>query len=154
MFFFQLRGLSEYIVRRNNFRLIERLWQDWSPNWEVPGVELENVRKTFSDPGVLKAALSYYREALSLDSFPLTEMMRERSAFRVHAPTLAITGEDDGCIDSTVFRSMMYEQDFPQGLKIKSIVGAGHFPHQERPDLVNKLILRWLNEHADSTFTK
>ena len=36
------------------------------------------------------------------------------------------------------------EKLFPKGLKIEIVPGAGHFVHQERPDHVNKLILKFL----------
>jgi pimeloyl-ACP methyl ester carboxylesterase len=42
---------------------------------------------------------------------------------------------------------MMRERDFPGGLEIRQIPGAGHFVQQEKPDHVNRLLLDWLDRH-------
>jgi pimeloyl-ACP methyl ester carboxylesterase len=36
------------------------------------------------------------------------------------------------------------ENLFPKGLKIELVPNAGHFVHQERPDHVNELVLKFL----------
>jgi pimeloyl-ACP methyl ester carboxylesterase len=142
MGFFQLRGVSEYAVRRNGFRFVRRLWRDWSPGWDVPDDVLDDVTATLRQPGVVRAALDYYRAALSLSAY--TPSGRAAARFAVRVPTLAITGERDGCIDASVFECMMYPQDFPAGLKVECVRDAGHFVHQEQPDAVNSLLLSWL----------
>jgi pimeloyl-ACP methyl ester carboxylesterase len=142
MGFFQLRGLSERVVERNDFRFIRSLWQDWSPGWAVPEGVLESVIETFRQPGVTRAALSYYRAALAPRAF--TPAARAAARFAVPVRTLAITGDRDGCIDTHVFEQLMHEQDFPGGLRLERIREAGHFVHQEKPDAVNGLILEWL----------
>jgi pimeloyl-ACP methyl ester carboxylesterase len=39
--------------------------------------------------------------------------------------------------------------DFPSGVRVERIHGAGHFVHQERPDEGNRLLLDWMkNEPA------
>ena len=67
----------------------------------------------------------------------------------VPVATLALTGARDGCLDSGVFQKMMYPEDFPQGLEVRQISDAGHFPHQEQPDVVNALLLDWFRKHDD-----
>lgn len=148
MAFFQLRGIAEYAVARNDYQFIRKLWRDWSPGWDIPEDALHDVVQTFKQPGVLKAALSYYREALAPSAF--TPSARAAARFQVAVPTLALTGEIDGCIDSEVFQAMMLAEDFPNGLKVQQIEGAGHFPHQEKPDTVNGLILDWI-QHWQKT---
>ncbi len=142
MGFFQLRGVSDYVVRRNGFRFIRRLWRDWSPGWDIPDEVLDDVIATLRQPGVVRAALAYYRTALSPSAF--TPRARAAAHFEVRVPTLAITGERDGCIDTKVFERLTYPQDFPAGLSVERVRDAGHFPHQEQPDAVNALLLAWL----------
>lgn len=148
MFFFQLRGLADYALARDDFAFIRRLWRQWSPGWEFPEEELEHVIATFREPGVAKAALAYYRAALSPAALPLTARKRDEARYQVAVPTLALTGADDGCIDSDIFMSMMRPEDFPEGLDVQRIEGAGHFLHQEVPAQVNALLLDWLEQHA------
>lgn len=150
MAFFQLRGISEHVVERRNYRFIRKLWRDWSPGWDLPADALEDVFATFRKSGVTEAALSYYRAALAPSAF--TPTARAAARFPVPVPTLALTGARDGCIDTNVFQRLMYPEDFPSGLEVKQIPHAGHFLHQEQPDAVNTLLLDWINrwEHRTS----
>jgi pimeloyl-ACP methyl ester carboxylesterase len=146
-FLFQLRGLAEHVVEWGDFRLIRKLWRDWSPGWTPPESALLSVFETFSKPGVKKAALSYYRTALSPRAF--TPAARAANRYQVHVPTLAMAGEKDGCIDSEVFQKLMRQKDFTGGLEVKQIAGAGHFLHQEKSDVVNRLLCEWLSRNSN-----
>jgi pimeloyl-ACP methyl ester carboxylesterase len=143
--FFQLAGIADYFVQRNDYQFIRNRWRDWSPNWTVPEQKIAQIIDSLKQPGVMNAALKYYRTALSLGAF--TPSARSAARFQVRVPTLAISGSDDGCIDSSVFEKMMYKEDFPNGLDFHRMNGVGHFPHLERPDEVNELILFWINKH-------
>ena len=105
---------------------------------------LESVVDTFSQPGVCAAALAYYRAALSLKALLVS---KREAYFNVPVPTLALSGERDGCIASDVFEQLTVPEDFPAGVTFRRIPGAGHFAHQERPDVMNALILDWLRKH-------
>lgn len=147
MLFFQLRGIAERVVARKDYAFIRMLWRRWSPGWKPPEEEMLAVLDTLAKPGVTKAALGYYRAALDPRSFPLSAAARAQAMFQVPVPTLALTGARDGCIDTDVFRAMMKEEDFPEGLVVKQVANAGHFPHQEQADTVNALLLDWLASH-------
>lgn len=140
--FFQLRGISDALVERSNFAFIRMLWRHWSPNWTPERGALESVIATLGAPGVRKAALAYYRAALSLKN--LTAAGRAANIFQVPIPTLAITGARDGCIDSGVFEQLIRSEDFPAGIRFERIADAGHFPHQEKPETVNQILLEWV----------
>lgn len=144
-FLFQLRGFAEHVVERSDFRFIRKLWRDWSPGWTPPEPVLESVFETFRRPGVINAALAYYRTALAPRAF--TPSARAANRYRVHVPTLALTGENDRCIDSGVFQRLMRRRDFTEGLEVKQIEDAGHFLHQEKSDIVNELLCEWLNRN-------
>src|SRR5262249_36452671 len=57
MFFFQ-HPFADAALPNDNFRFIERLWQDWSPGWRYPPEEMEGLERTFRFTGVLQAALA------------------------------------------------------------------------------------------------
>jgi pimeloyl-ACP methyl ester carboxylesterase len=147
MLFFQLRGVADHVVARRDFEFLRMLWRQWSPEWDIPGDELEEVIETFRQPGVPRAALAYYRAALALSALPLTPRARRKAKYPIAVPTLAITGASDRCIDTDVFHQLMHREDFPQGLEVQQIAGAGHFPQQEQPERVNRLLLNWLEKH-------
>lgn len=147
MFFFQLRGVADRIVARNGYQFIRMLWRRWSPGWTPPEEEMLEVLHALARPGVTRAALGYYRAAFDPRSFPLSAAARAQAMFQVPVPTLALTGERDGCIDTEVFQALMKEEDFPAGLLVRQVANAGHFPHQEQADAVNALLLDWLASH-------
>jgi len=145
MFFFQ-SPLAEMAVMHDDFRFLERLWQDWSPGWEWPHEEMQALKETFRQPGVLQAALGYYRAA-----FDPTKQDPQRAAAQarlnvdsIEVPTLAIHGADDGCIGRGLLDGM--EVYFPRGLTVEVIPAAGHFVHQERANAVNRLIVDFLRD--------
>ena len=90
------------------------------------------------------AALGYYRAALSLRALLVG---KKEAHFKVPVPTLALSGERDGCIASDVFEQLTVPEDFPAGVIFHRVPDAGHFLHQEHPDIVNLLILDWLRDH-------
>jgi pimeloyl-ACP methyl ester carboxylesterase len=148
MLFFQLRGIADYTVRRNDFAFIRWLWRVWSPSWRAEESVIAEVIDTLIQPGVQRGALAYYREALSPKQLPLTPSRRATNGYPVPVPTLALTGRDDGCIDCDIFQALCREEDFPRGLEVRVVENAGHFLHQEQPDAVNDLLLGWLQKHS------
>lgn len=141
--FFQLPHVAEASLRLGDFRLLERLWRDWSPGWHCPPEHLQAVKSTFRQPGVVRAALEYYRAFVRPWS-PSGRRTQELLATRLQVPTLALTGENDGCIDTRLFEQQMRVEDFPAGLRVVRVSDCGHFLHRERPELVNSLLLDWL----------
>lgn len=144
-FFFQLRLVSDAVLRWNDFQLVEKLWRDWSPGWAWPAEEMEALKRTFRQPGVARAAIGYYRDFFRFWS-PMNWRTQKLLGTPVGVPTLALTGAKDGCIDTRVFEHTK-PATFAQGVRVERIADAGHFLHQERPDEVNRLLLEWLAQH-------
>lgn len=144
----QLPGLSARFLARNDYALLEKLWARWSPGWTCSPEVMANVKATFARPGVADAATAYYRCLLSPLSVSAQQSWQLLSA-RLKVPTLALTGEKDGCIDSRLYDSLMKPEDFPAGLAVHRLPDCGHFLHLERPAEVNALLLEWLAKHRD-----
>ena len=145
MNFFQLRGVADRALVARDWRLLRRLWRDWSPGYEMSAAEWEELRGQFEQPGVVGATLAYYRQnatppvLLGVRSSPVMELTE------IAAPTLILHGADDGCMDRRLFEHAVVVEDFVAGGEGLEGEGAGHFLHLERPDVVNAAILAHLN---------
>jgi pimeloyl-ACP methyl ester carboxylesterase len=140
IFFFQQAGVAEQAVSADNFRYLEELWRRWSPGWRFERNELSDLRRHFREPGVAQSALTYYRHATDTTS-AAGQVSQALFSRPILAPTLGIHGVDDGCIAASAFEKSMREEDFPGGLQVASIQGAGHFVHIEQPEAVNQLLI-------------
>ena len=130
MFFFQMAGLADAVVPADNFRFIDRLWEDWSPGYRRSAEEKAELDECFAQPGVVQAALGYYRAMFSGGG---------GGAAPIPMATTVIFGADDGCVSPALCEGM--EGFFPGGVQVEVIPGAGHFVHLEKPDDVTRLIL-------------
>ncbi|MEN8182848.1 MAG: alpha/beta hydrolase, partial [Myxococcota bacterium] len=109
--------------------------------------ELAQVKRTLAKPGVKKAALGYYRALFGLPS-EASRQTAKLLAARVPVPTLALTGALDGCMDTRLHDLAMSPADFPAGLEVVRVEGAGHFLHQEKPAEVSRILSDWLLRHS------
>jgi len=143
MFFFQTK-IAEAAVSFNDFAMLEKMWADWSPGWKWAPEDIEALKRCFRAKGTLEAAIGYYRATLG----PLLSMPVDPKALAaamgtpINVPAMMIHGRDDGCIGAETLEGM--EKLFPKGLKIELVPGAGHFVHQERPEYVNELVLKFV----------
>ena len=143
MFMFQM-PTAEGAVSANDFEFIDRIWSDWSPGWAVPSQEMAALKQTLGKPGVLEAALGYYRHMFN-PAFQLPELADLQSQILTDpmpVPGLYVHGRKDGCIGVETLEGM--ESTFPEGLKKLVIDDAGHFVHQEKPERVNQELIAFL----------
>ena len=120
----------------------------WSPGFSLPEEQWNNRRETFETPGVKQAMLAYYRQNASLG---VLLGLFSSEAFRlttVPVRTLAISGVDDGCMDTRLYDKLFLQEDFPAGFQILRIQGAGHFMHLDAPQAVNDALVDWLQRDA------
>jgi pimeloyl-ACP methyl ester carboxylesterase len=137
MAWLQVPRLAERSLRSGDGRLLRRLWSDWSPGYRPGDAEWAELLATMSAPGVIDAAVSYYRTNLRRPG-RLLRLMRPGPV-----PVLALTGADDGCVDTRIYDTLRPD-DFPGGLTVERVAGAGHWLHLERPAHVNGLLIDWL----------
>lgn len=143
MFFFQLRGIADRVLARNDFAFIDKLWRDWSPGWPWPATAMAGVKETFRQPGVASAALGYYRCLFDLFAAPnrRAQMLIRQ---RVQVPVLVLQGATDGCMDARLPQAAVNPKQFPAGIRLELVAHAGHFLHQEQPQQVSGLLLEFI----------
>ncbi|EKF75016.1 hydrolase [Alcanivorax hongdengensis A-11-3] len=142
MQFFQLPLAPEAWLKRGNMAGVEALWRRWSPDWE-PGLYLDNARDTLSQPGVISAALAWYR---ALFKVWRKEHQKARAWLSrdIATPTQILVGSRDGCMSPKLLANTVVESDFSAGVAVHEIEDAGHFLHLEHPDAVNAHLLHLL----------
>ncbi len=146
MFFFQT-AFAEMAVAANELAFIRRLWQDWSPGWDFSEADIQGALATLAQPGVLAAAITYYR--CTLDSNyqkPQYAANLARIGEPIAAPTLHLHGGNDGCIGVDTTRGMA--QYFGSHFELEVFNHCGHFLHLEDPSRVNARLAEFLTAHG------
>src|SRR6266536_3037498 len=132
---FQLPG-ADYLVRRRELALIDRLWRAWSPGFTLDSARRDELHACLKRS--LPAPLEYYRAIVR----PLTTFVdRVRKAeAHIATPLLQLHGNDDGCIvpptdeDRRLFDARVLEV----------VLNLGHFLHIEAPATIAARVACWL----------
>ena len=135
-FFFQLPRLPERLLAGSDLAVLERVWRTGVRRREaVTDEDIARYRRAFERPGVLTAALAYYRMAWRL---PLGRASAVAGTGRVDVPTLVIWGERDRHLD---VRNLDGLEEWVPDLTVERIPEAAHWVQLDRPDEVNALLV-------------
>jgi len=139
---FQLPLLPERQLLADDARRVGRMLSNWSgPGWPDSQTE-RRYRDAMSLPSVAHSALEYHRwfvrSRLRPDGVRYARTMRAPS----QVPTLHLHGSLDSCVLPTAARGSGAYVDAPYRWRL--IDGAGHFPHEERPDRFDAELCAWL----------
>jgi len=142
-YFFQM-PFAEQAVAANDYDFLERWWRDASPEYDLPREVIESVKATFRQPGVVTAALNYYRHTFHpANRDPALAALQEKVAtVPTPVPALAFHGTKDRPGRLPAFERM--DQFFAKGVEKVVLPGTGHFLHLERPAEVNTKIVEFL----------
>ena len=137
-YFFQM-PFAEQVVAADDFAFLEQWWRDASPEFD-PAPVIERVKATFREPGVVTAALGYYRHTFHpAQRDPALQAAQERLTAPTTVPTLSLHGTRDRPGRLEAFQTM--DDLFLNGREKVIVRGTGHFVHVERPDEVNRRIV-------------
>jgi len=120
------------------------MWADWSPGWKWAPEDMEALKRCSRAPATLPAALGYYRATFAalLHRSAGSPAPAAANPAPINLPAMMLHGRDDGCIGVELLDGM--EAFFPKGLRKEIVPGAGHFVHQEKPEIVNRFVLEFL----------
>ena len=141
---FQLRGIAESLIQVRQLWFIDQLIDNWNPGWDMPASHQSSIRHTLSAPGVLPAALGYYRAIYGLSQ--RARKSRELLNQRIDVPTLLIQGLKDRSIPPALW-NLNHRNLYSQTMHHEQL-SCGHWPHQEMAQPVNTLLLNWLMTHG------
>lgn len=142
-YFFQM-PFAEQAVAANDFAFLEDWWRDAAPEYVPPAALMASVKQTFRQPGVVSAALNYYRHTFhpALRDPALQGLHDRITTTPTPVPTLALHGTRDRPGRLEAFASM--DDLFAAGVEKVILPGTGHFLHLERPEEVNQRIAAFL----------
>ncbi len=136
MFFFQLPVLPELWLASAGGAPIARMFRDQPGPPEI----VEAEQKALLEPGALRAALAYYRTAFR-EQAPSLLTGRQLRSPRIDLPMTLIWGEHDSCLGLELIED---SRRYASNLDVHVVPSAGHFVHQECPELVNSILVQAL----------
>ena len=144
MFFFQLPKLPEWMVSRDDFAGLDRMFRRTARPGTFADDDIAVYKASMREPGALTGAINYYRANLwsRLRQTRLTDA--ERAALRVRVPTLFIYGERDFAIVPETVRGVGDAVDAPY--REVRLPQANHWVQQEYPAEVNAALDSFLEE--------
>lgn len=127
IFFFQYRGLGEWLMRGFNWRMVRWIYRTKD--------EAERAILRLSRPGYLTAGINYYRANM--------RMFAQRNVPDCKGmPVLGIGSDEDPFISDKPLRETGGHVDGPY--RYEMVSRAGHWLQNDAPDRVNALLLEFL----------
>jgi pimeloyl-ACP methyl ester carboxylesterase len=140
--FFQLPRAPEARLVRNDAAYVEDLLRRWGGPGFPDAETSRRCRAAMQISGVAHSAMECYRWAVRSQTRPSGLRFVRLMARGVQSPVLQVHGALDSCtLPSTALGSETFAH---AGYDLRMLDGVGHFPHEEAPDVVSKLLL----EHA------
>ena len=140
-FAFQIPWLPERLLRRRNFRALERALTTTSRPGAFDHADIELARTAWAEPGALRAMLHWYRAAARSKVLPLPDPP-------IAVPTLILWGVADQALGVELARAS-YAQC--QDATLDWFADATHWIAHEEPERVNRAVLDFLASPADRT---
>ena len=142
----QVPGLAEAILGARHGAFVARMFRRSTVDPSAfSDADLAAYRRAATRPGALPAMLAYYRALRR--SLPRE---REVAARRVMAPTLVVWGMRDVALVTELTEGL---EHWAPNVRVERIPDAGHWAQHEQPDLVNRLLLDFLDGDARSSAT-
>jgi pimeloyl-ACP methyl ester carboxylesterase len=136
VFFFQLPWLPEWLLRRADHALLERMLRRQPRR---PGAftdeDIAHYKRALGQPGAATATLNYYRAAM--------RSSREvgRALRPVAMPVLLIWGEHDPYLGIRMTNGL---ERWVADLRIERLPDASHWVQNDQPEQVNRLLCAFL----------
>lgn len=137
---FQIPGLPEWLIQQNLRTFVQNTFQGNAVRkGAFTNQDTDIYRSALAKPGVLAAAMNYYRQLFSPQ---LVLGQLGRSPRPVQSPTLVLWGEEDQFLSRRLVEGMQGQVDAPYDLRF--IPECGHWAQQETPQTVNRELLAFL----------
>lgn len=142
IFSFQVPGIPEWLIQQNLAEFVKNLLREQAiRKGAFTREDAQIYQSALAKPGVLSAALNYYRQMLSPWNW-MRDWMSAPSLITV--PTLVLWGEEDSLVTPKVTQGL--ERLIAAPFNLKLIPDCGHWIQQEAPQTVNRELLAFLRK--------
>jgi pimeloyl-ACP methyl ester carboxylesterase len=135
IFFFQLPWLPEAVLRRNDYALLFKTFDELPPWARLTPEEHAAYREAFEQPGALEATVNYYRALLRPHAPP--------PLVRIEAEVLVLWGERDRYLGPELATP---SAEWVPRVRVEYTPTAGHFVQHARGSWVNERLIDFLRE--------
>lgn len=136
MFFFQIPGLADWALRRNNFRSAVKSFLDSSQPGTFSDTEIAEYKKAWSNSGGMTGMINWYRAMLRYRP-PVPQDVR------VHMPTLVQWGKHDVFLSHEMAEASL---KFCDEGKLIFYENATHWVQHEEAEAVNRNLIAHFGE--------
>ncbi|MBD3186509.1 alpha/beta fold hydrolase [Candidatus Bathyarchaeota archaeon] len=140
IYLFQIPILPEFLLSKNGAVLLAKMLSSMIPG--ITRQEIKIYRKGLSVKGTIRSAINYYRSAFRQQVLAAISG-NQSSEISIHVPTSVIWGFGDTALQPNF--TLRFRNICKRRCSIH-LVDAGHFVHQEKPSVVNDIMLRELIE--------
>ncbi|HLM59049.1 MAG TPA: alpha/beta hydrolase [Pyrinomonadaceae bacterium] len=144
MFFFQVPGLPEWLMRRGDFQGLARAMRSTSRPGTFTDADIEFYKSALRVTGALTAGINYYRANLRTLLRRRFEGREYAQQERIRVPTLFIFGEQDAFIVPETVQGVVDYVDAPY--REVRLGRSNHWVQQEFPNDVNAALLSFLKD--------
>lgn len=127
---------------------LERLMRAWAGRKWAASADfteaVERYKQAMRIRGVAFCAMEYYRWAVRSQVRSEGRRFAEALGKPILVPSLRIHGADDPLMLPATARASQRWLDAESAIHVLS--GVGHYPHEEAPDNVNKVLKSWLSD--------
>lgn len=139
IFFFQIPGLPEWILSRDEAKAVGRALSDTCCHPErFPDEIIRLYREAALRPGALTGMVNYYRALVRGGG------MRRQARLgypAIETPSLFLWGEQDVALTK---ETTYGTEDFVTSLTLRYLPNASHWVQQDQPEVVNPMLEAWL----------
>ena len=147
IFAFQIPGIPEWLIQQNLKDFVKAALQGQAVRKGAFSAEETKIYQTaLEKPGVLGAALNYYRQLFNHLAWNWGQKPE-----LVTAPTLVLWGEDDAFLSKKLTEGL--DRLIAAPFQLKLVPHCGHWIQQEAPQTVNRELLNFLRDVPVSLVT-
>ncbi|MGV2293182.1 alpha/beta hydrolase [Trinickia sp. YCB016] len=137
--FHQVPDLPEALIAGKERAWLRHFFSDWTYDpHTISGESFETYVRAYEAPGAVRGALSDYRA----NAIDVAQDMEDADVL-IQAPTLALWGEEFYAVGK-MFDMASVWKGMARDVVTHAIARAGHLPHEEQPEIVNRLLVDFL----------